>query len=283
MGSVHKRIKQIICVANHQYVEWMLNGKQIIVFVILFFLMRYVSVPLVALSESVGIPLQWTETFHATVNSAYMIPIFCFCFITLMSEFPKRNYEDTNIFFRTKRSTWYYGQILFSVYAIITYLVEIVVLFLTKIASVAYTGNGWSPIMKTYMEKYLEVGRGYNVVAIVPSEVYNHFAPNEAFFYTLLLLAGMFMGMNLIMFLFNLLEKKSVGIVINIVLIVIGIGMIYMKSDYLKYLPIGNVVLQCQNRPATRLTEWYEPLLYFLISNIIFIIIGRFRVRKVCL
>lgn len=276
-----KRIRQVFCVANHQYIEWLLNGKQIIVLIILFYLMQYVSNPLAAFSNKIGIPLQWSETFLAAVNSTYMIPIICFCFITVMSEFPKRNYEDTNIFFRTKRATWYYGQLLFSLYAILTFLGEIVALFLIRIAAIAYSGNGWSPIMKSYMETYVEEGREYGVVAVVPSEVFNHFSPNEAFFYTLLLLAGMFMGMNLIMFLFNLFDNKTVGIVIDIVLLVIGVGMIYMKSDFLKFLPIGNAVLQCQNRPVTRLTEWYEPIFYFLISNLLFIVIGRFRIRKV--
>lgn len=281
MGLVCKKIRQIFLIAHHQYAAWMLNGKQAVVFVILFFFMQYVSEPLAALSVDTGIPLQWAETFLSAVNSPFMLPVMLFCFMALMSEFPKRDYEDTNIFFCTKRANWYYGQILFSIYAVLTFLGETAGLFVIRTAKISYPANGWSPMIRYYMERYLEMGRGYGVVAVVPSEVFNHFAPDNAFFYTLLLLAGMLLEMGFIMFLFNLLDRKTVGIVINVLSVVLGIGMIYMKSKYLKLVPVGNAVLQCQNRPVTRLTQWYEPVLYFLISNIVLVIIGRIRIRRV--
>lgn len=276
-----KKIRQIVYTAHYQYIEWLLNGKQIIVLIILFFLMKHVSDPLIEFSKKIGSPLQWAETFLSAMNSSYLIPIICICFITLMSEFPKRDYGDINIFFRVGRTNWYYGQILFSVYAVITFLIETAALFVIRILPVAYPANGWSPFIKGYMEKYLEAGREYGVVAVVESEVYNHFAPTDAFFYTLLLLAGLFWGICLIMMVCNLFDKKAVGIVINIFLVVLGVGMLYMKSDYLRFFPIGNAVLSCQNRPVTRLTEWYEPLLYYAVCGIVFIVIGRIRVKKV--
>lgn len=278
-----RKWEQIFCVARHQYVEWLLNGKQVVIFFILFFMMQNISTPLIKFSQDIGIPLQWAETFLSAVNSFFTIPILCLCFITLMSEFPKRNYEDTNIFFRTGRATWYYGQILFSFFAVLTYLGEIVSLFLLRIMPVAYPANGWSPLIKSYMESYLETGKKYGVLAVVQSEVFNHFAPAEAFFMTVLLLAGLLAEINFIMLLFNLLNRKSAGIVINILLVVLGVGMLYMKSDNLSYIPLGNVVLQCQNTPATRLTEWYEPIRYFLISDFALVVLGRIKVRKLCL
>lgn len=281
MGSVCKNVRQIFSVAHHQYIQWLLNGKQVIIFIILFFLMQYVANPLVALSQELEIPLQWSEAFLAAANATYVLPVILLCFITLMSEFPKRNYEDVNIFFRTKRANWYYGQVLFSVYAILTFLLEIVGLFVIRTATISYLDNGWSPIIKQYMEKYLEVGKEHGVVAVVLGEVYNHFAPWEAFFYTILLLAGLFLEITLIMVVCNLFNKRAVGVVINVLFVVIGIGMLYMKSDYLKYIPLGNAVLKCQNRPVTRLTEWYEPIFYFLVSNIVLVIMGRFRIKKV--
>lgn len=276
-----KKVRRIFLVAHQQYIDWLLNGKQIIVLLVLFFLMKYLSDPLALLSVDLGIPLQGAETFLAAVNANYIIPVIPLCFITLMSEFPKRNYEDINLFFHAGRSNWYYGQILFSGCAILTYLLEITVLFLVRTARISYLDNGWSPVMKQYMEKYMEVGKKHGVIAVVKSEVYHHFSPWEAFILTLFLLAGMFLMITLIMFLCNLLNKRTAGIVINVLLIVIGEGMLYTNSEYLSFLPLGNAVLQCQNRPVTRMTEWYEPVIYFLVFNIILIIMGRIRIKRV--
>lgn len=281
MESVYKRVRQIFMIAYYQYIEWLINGKQLVILAILFFLVQYVTKPLVGLSKEIGIPLHLSEPFLATINSTYTIPLIFFCFITLMSEFPKRNYEDINLMFRTKRSNWYYGQLIFSIYAIVTFILEIIILFIGRIITISYIANGWSPITKHYMELYLDMGKRHGVVAVITSEVYHHFSPNEAFFYTLLLLAGMFLMINFIMMICNLIDKRTVGIVINILLVVIGLGMIYIKSSYLKYLPLGNVVLKCQNLPVTKLTERYYPILYFLIINIALIIAGRLLVRKV--
>lgn len=281
MESVYKRVRQIFMIAYYQYIEWLINGKQLVVLAILYFLMQHVTTPLVSLSKEIGIPLHWSEPFLAAVNSIYTIPLVFFCFITLMSEFPKRNYEDINLLFRTNRSNWYYGQFVFSIYAIVTFLLEMIILFIMRTINISYIANGWSPMMKHYMERYLDMGKRHGVVAVITSEVYHHFSPNEAFFYTLLLLVGMFLMINFIMMICNLIDKRTVGIVINVLLVVIGLGMIYIKSSYLKFIPLGNVVLKCQNLPVTQLTEKYYPILYFLIINIALIIAGRLLVRKV--
>lgn len=278
---VYKKVRQTFSIAHYQYIDWLLNGKQVIVFLVLFFLVQYVADPLVKLSEEVGIPFHWAETFIAASNSTYTIPLILFCFMTLMSEFPKRNYEDINFIFRSGRINWYYGQLIFALYAVITFLTEAAGLFLIRVIRISYPDNGWSPVTKQYIEKYLELGRGYGVIAVVPSEVYHHFSPSAAFFYTLLLFGGMLFCMNLIMLLFNLLNKKTTGIVINAVLIVTGLGLLYLKSDYLKLLPIGNAVLKCQNLPVTKITEGYIPVLYFIICNLLLILAGRMLIKKV--
>lgn len=276
-----KKVRQIFSVAHYQYIEWLLSGKQIVVLIILFFLMQYVSKPLDALSEKTNIPFQWTEIFLATVNSVYFIPIILFCFITLMSEFPKRSYEDLNILFRTKRANWYYGQVLFGIYAVITFIAEMAGLFLLRTISFTYLDNGWSPIIKNYMERYLEEGKRCGVVAVVSSEVYNHFSPNEAFFYNVLLLFGMFLEINFILMLFNLLNRKATGVVTIVLMTILGVGMIYMKSDYLMLFPIGNAMPKCHNLPVTKLTEWYEPVLYFFVSNGVLVIVGKLIIKRI--
>ncbi len=281
MELVYKNLRQIFIIARHQYIRWLINGKQLIVLAILFFFMQYVTKPLVNLSKEIGIPLHWSEPFLSAVNSIYTIPLVFFCFLTLMSEFPRRNFEDINLLFRTKRSNWYYGQFLFSIYAIITFMVEMVSMFLIRAASITYVANGWSPIIKNYMEKYIDYGKRHGVIAVISSEVYHHFSPNAAFFYTLLLFISIFVMMNFVMMISNLLDKRTVGIVINVLIVVVGLGMVYIKSPYLKYSPLGNVVLRCQNLPVTALTDRYYPVLYFLIWNVLLVAVGRLIIRKV--
>lgn len=281
MGLVYKKIRQIFCIAHYQYMEWILNGKQIIVLIVLFFLMQYVTNPIIALAKEIGLPIHWAEPFLAAVNSIYTIPLVIFCFITLMCDFPKRNYENINMIFYTKRTNWYFGQLLFCIYAIGTFMAEMVGLFLVRTLWISYLDNGWSPITKHYMEQYLDIGRKNGVVAVVPSEVYNHFSPELAFFYSLLLFAGMFFLISLIIMLFNFINKKTIGIILNILLVVSGLGMIYIKSSYLKFLPIGNAVLRCQNLPVTMLTDFYYPITYFILINLFFIIIGRIMIKKI--
>lgn len=283
MELVCKKSRQIFSVAYYQYRNWLLSGKQIVVFFILLFLMDYVAGPLADLSKGTGLPFHWAETFLAASNSSYVIPLILLCFLTLMSEFPKRNYEDINFLFRTNRANWYYGQLIFCVFAIATFLIETGTLFFLRTIRISYLANGWSPITKHYMEKYIDIGKGYGVIAVVPSEVYHHFSPMEAFFYTMLLLACFFLECSLIMMACNLLNRKMAGVLINILFIVLGMGMIYMKSDFLMLFPLGNAVLKCHNLPVTRLVEPEHPVYYFLISNVALAAVGRILIKKVTL
>lgn len=136
MALVRKNIRQIFSLAHYQYIEWLLNGKQIIVFLILLFMMLHVTNPIITLAESVNIPFHWAEPLLAAMNSIYMIPLILFCFLTLVCDLPKRNYETINFVFHTKRANWYYGQLLLIVYIISTCLTIFYILYFSNTTAI---------------------------------------------------------------------------------------------------------------------------------------------------
>ena len=94
-------------------------------FVLLIFIYSFIIEPLSLHAIKMNSPLNILEPFIATVNSEILMIIVPAVFMALFSDFPRT--DGNTLFFlqRIGKLNWILGQILYSLMAIVTYVVAI--------------------------------------------------------------------------------------------------------------------------------------------------------------
>ena len=82
-------IKQIFQVAKWSFIDWLMDIRQIFVLAVLICISNYTVMPLVNMSKDKDVPINILEPFLANINSVYIILIIFFCWLVLISDYPK--------------------------------------------------------------------------------------------------------------------------------------------------------------------------------------------------
>lgn len=275
------KIRQINIIAGQTYLEWIRDSRQIVVLVIMFFLSNYTVNPIISLSKAAEVPINLFEPFLANINSNYIITIILFCFLVLISDFPRMEGNNGYFLIRTDRKIWLWGKLLFAFLACITYVSALFLILTVKASQVSFFADGWSYIMKDFYTLYQEIAREHGIICIVQDSIYNNYTPFQAFWFTILLLIGMLFSLCLIMMIFNLCNKKIGGIITNIIIIVYGFMLAYSHSKYSCVLPVGNIMLQVQNTATHTIVPISVPFIYFAVMVICLLILNVILVKRV--
>lgn len=261
-----RRIKQILRVAKWSFIDWLMDVRQIFVLLLLICVSNYTVAPLVKMAKGEGKPLNMVEPFLANVNSVFFILIILFCWIVLISDYPKMEGNNGYILIRINRLTWLAGKVLAFFLAAVTFLAEVTAVFTVRACSVCFIADGWSTLMQ---EAYMEMDSGkleqYGVRCIVQDRVFNHYTPYEAFTYTALLLLGFCCMTALVMTAASLGKSKTAGLVVNVVLIVGGYSLVHTVSVRQFWLPVANVMLDRQATSLIRLVSKEYGYRYFAV------------------
>ena len=125
-------IKQIFQVAKWSFIDWLMDIRQIFVLAVLICISNYTVMPLVNMSKDKDVPINILEPFLANINSVYIILIILFCWLVLISDYPKMEGNNGYILIRINRITWLIGKILAFVFGAIVYLAELVIVFTAR-------------------------------------------------------------------------------------------------------------------------------------------------------
>lgn len=278
-------VKQIFKITRWSFMDWFMDVRQIVVLCVLLFVANYTVLPLVHLSRDVGVPINILEPFLANVNSLYIILIIVFCWLVLISDYPKMEGNNGYILIRVTRFRWLFGKMLAFVLSAIMFVGELVLVFVFQTLKIGFLANGWSYIMRDYEEKYMDMTGTYEIVSIVDERIFNHYLPYEAFGKTVLILLGLFCMMGLIMIAASLGKSKMVGLIINIILLVGGFAVVQAGSGVSFWLPITNVMLAYQSVELIRLVpksySWqYFGIICLLLIVCCMILVHRGQVQK---
>lgn len=275
------KLKQVFIIGTQTYREWFLNFRNIIILLVLFFLGNYTVAPLVNLSKQVDVPMNVFEPFIANMNSQFVVLMVLAAFLVLISDFPRMEGNNGYFLIRTSRVVWLAGKLLFALLAVLTYIAALVAALTVRVLEVAFYSEGWSYIMRDYFTKYVDLGFNNDTVCIVTDSLFNNFTAFEGFWYTIILLAAMLFMLCLIMMIANLINKKMIGIVTNLGLIVLGFVLAFSGSRIACILPVGNIMLSVQNTATHHIIPVWYPFVYFGSLIVLLTIVSIILVKKV--
>ena len=256
-------VKQILQVAKWSFIDWLFDIRQIFVLAVLICISNYTVLPLVHMSRDKNVPINILEPFLANINSVYIILIILFCWLVLISDYPKMEGNNGYILIRINRITWLLGKILAFVFAAVVYIIELVLVFTVRVLNTGFFANGWSYLMRDYSEKYLLEGDIYKIVCVVRENIFNHYLPYTAFRKTLILLFGLLCLFGLVMTAASLSKSKLAGLMCNLILIVGGFLLVQTGNPYCCWLPVANVMLSQQATQLIRLIPKNFSYIYF--------------------
>lgn len=263
-GDSMRALKQVLQVTKWSFIDWLMDVRQIFVFIVLICVSNYTVAPLVTLAKLHNLPMNFAEPFLANVNSIYIILIILACWVVLISDYPKMEGNNGYILIRINRMVWLWGKICSFLLEAVFYILELFLVLTVRAVNVCYPGNGWSYLMKEFDP--VAYSHEASVVCLVDAKVLNHYTPYQAFITTLLLLFGLFSMLSLIMIAASLGKSKMSGLIINLVLVIIGFAMLQSGSTMRCTLPVANVMLEEQATALIRLIPKYYSGVYFTVA-----------------
>ena len=213
----------------------------VIVAVLLIFINNFAVSPLTNNAELMGEPLNILEPFIAVANSEILILIIPIVFLTLIADYPK---VDTNTVFyivRIGRANWFVGQILKLIFMIISYLAVIFLGTVLPMLSKVFWYNGWSNVATGFVKMFPD-RRGDFGVELLPENLYHQLSVFEAAVKSYLLVAAYLMIIGLILLVFSLFKRKTLGFIICGGMISLGMAFSAIRTNLMWTMPMANSI-----------------------------------------
>lgn len=234
-------LKQAFSCEVTEFVKWVCDARMVIVAVLLIFINNFAVSPLTNNAELMGEPLNILEPFIAVANSEILILIIPIVFLTLIADYPK---VDTNTVFyivRIGRANWFVGQVLKLVFMIVSYLAVIFLGTVLPMLSKGFWYNGWSNVATGFVKMFPD-RRGDFGVALLPENLYNQLSVFEAAVKSYLLVAAYLMIIGLILLVFSLFKRKTLGFIICGGMISHGMAFSAIRTNLMWTMPMANSI-----------------------------------------
>lgn len=273
--------KQILSVASVEYNKWLHNPRMVIMVLFFLFSYNYIIELMINAADKMDSYIMILEPFIAMTNSKLLVMIVPALFMLLISDFPK---TDGNTMFyvqRVGKFNWMFGQILFAVYAAISYLAAIFSVLSILIAPKAYAKNSWSTVITSYGKEF-DTESESRIASLIGGQLYNNLTPVNAFLLTFLLMFMYLMALSLMLMLSFSAGKRIIGILISYVIIGVGSSLCGMNSKLQWFFPSAHAISwlhfdEVLNIQKFRLTYSY---LYFVVWIVVLFIISCLSVKR---
>ncbi len=234
-------LKQSFFCARAEFIKWICDARMIILGVLLIFIYSFAIEPLKSNAELMGEPLNILEPFIAIANSGAILLIIPLVFLTLIADFPK---IDTNTVFyimRVGRLNWLFGQLLKLIFMALSYLAVIFLGAVLPMLSKGFWYNGWSNVATGFVKMFPD-RRGDFGVELLPENLYNQLSVFEAAVKSYLLVAAYLMIIGLILLVFSLFKRKTLGFIICGGMISLGMAFSAIRTNLMWTMPMANSI-----------------------------------------
>ncbi len=280
-------LQKIISVAEVEYGKWICNWRMVILLMLYVFIKTSTIDPLVSCAKQMKQPLNMMEAVLAVGNSGLVLLILPIIYLTLMADFPCVDGNSFFVIHRIGRRNWMIGQLLFSVFSLLTYITIVFLsVFLTTLPY-SFVANGWSLVVTDY-EYYLPEGSGGVIASLLPANLYNQMPPNQAAVYTFLLLFLYLMILNGIMLLFRILRRKVMGFFLSGCMIVFGAALCAIHSKVMWLFPMAHSIVWLHYDSKFRALECslqtsviYDLAIIFFMLMLCFLTIHRYNFDQI--
>ena len=258
-------LKKTILVLRAGLQETFSDKKIIVLLLIIGFIIDNGVRQMVSNALQVEQPLGIFEGFIMCVNHWYYLIIFLIGFIFILASVPRLNSEQIFLIYRTGKKSWLFGEIIqVSVCAVI----YIFVLFVSSIVSCArycYIGNIWSNFTVYYKSDYETLLSDHN--RFIDQQVFKYYSPYQSVLHCILLLALCLTLMGTIILCFTIINKKLVGIILNIFFILFVLIFNEYHTGVMWLSPFCHAVLALHNMYVYK--QLSVPLVYSYLYLII--------------
>lgn len=267
-------------IAKGEYIKWITNPRIITVGILLVFIHSFAVQPMLQHANKYGEPLNVLEPFLAVCNSGMMVLFMPVVFILLISDFPVMGSNTLLTVQRTGKQNWFWGQMLFVVMSIISY---IAVIFLGCILmSKGKIQDTWSDTIALYNSRFPEEAHGF-VSKLLPPNLYNQMSILDSLAYTIVLLSLYLLMIALILCLMKMLYLRTMGIFSVIAICALGAATCALQIPAQWLFPTSNALIWLHYQELLRepITPISRSLLYFIIGDIILLTANLFVVKKI--
>ena len=276
---MNKNIKCILAVARSEYVKWISNPRIIIIGVLLIFMHTLAVEPLLERADKIGLPLDILEPFAAIGNSGMLVMLMPCVFLLLISDYPKMTGNTLFFVQRTGRWNWFVGQIVFMIYAIITFLIAILI-GSVLISKGDITGT-WSDVITKYDAKFPNEAGSFTS-QLIPSNLYNQITLPSAIIHTIILMAAYMFLLAMVIYFFKLIHIQSFGLFAAISIVAAGVVTCSLKMNIMWSFPMANTIVwlhyeEIIGKPIVPI--WYSYI-YFCIAVIILVLLNLIAVKR---
>ena len=281
MKTNENSIRKIFSVASTEYVKWICNPRMIVMFVVFIFIYDYIIKEMIKGAVKMDTLVSVSEPFIATTNSTLLILFVPAVFIMLISDFPKTDGNTMFFICRTGKFNWILGQIVFSIYASVTYLFAIFVSTCVLVSKYAYVGNDWSTVVTKYGLTFPDE-KGGRIANFITGRLYNNMTPVKALIRTFTLQFLYLMLISMMLLTGFAVGKRMLGMIISCGVICLGSGL-SLSSSGLKWLfPSTNSIAWMHYDMVLKkqIVDMTKSYLYFIILIILLLIASLIFIKR---
>lgn len=265
------RMKSVLFIAKTEYVKWISNPRIILVGM-LFLCMKTLAVePLLERAEKMGGSLNLLEPFAAIGNSGMLVMLMPCVFLALVSDYPAISGNTLFIVSRTGKKNWFWGQMIFILAAIVSYIGAI--LLAGVLLSKGRADLAWSEVVRKYTTVFPEEANNY-ASKLLPSNLYNQIPLPAAVLQTIVLMGAYLFSLVLILYFFKLIQLQSAGIFA--VFVVIGLGAVTcaLKSAAMWIFPMANTISWMHYEEILRKPVYPVGFSFLYFAVVIFLLVA---------
>ncbi len=278
---MNKRFTAIWGTARAEYVKWLTNPRNILLFVMIIFAKTMALDPLFEKADRFGSKIGILEPFAAVGNSALLIMFLPAVYLVLMSDFPKFDGGSMYAISRIGKREWLFGQILFAVMSTMTYILAMFVFITVFSLGSADIILSWSDCTRYYIAKFPDEATSF-AVRLLPSNLYNQIELVPAVVHTIILLFLHLFLLSLILLIFKISSMKNAGLFANLTVIALGFVTCMANTKIMWAFPMANSIIWLHYTEILR-----EPIMpirfsyaYFAVMIILLIITAMLVVKK---
>lgn len=249
------RLRCVFAVARTEYLKWLTDPRVIIVGVLLVFMRSLAVEPLLERAVKFGEKLNILEPFVAVGNSGMLVMLMPCVFLVLISDYPKMTGSTLFFIRRTGKTNWFWGQVLFLLMAIVTFLLAVLVG--SMLVSGGSFAEDWSNTVTKYSARFPNEAGSFTS-QLLPSNLYNQLSLMSAVTHTLALMTMYLFSLSLIIYFFKLIHIQSFGLFAAIFIVAAGVMTCSLKMPSMWAFPMANTIvwlhydeiLRAQNFPV---------------------------------
>lgn len=268
-------IKKIYLTARTEYIKWLFDPRMIIIGAMIIFIYNLSVFPLSEMAAEMKGKLNIFEPFVAITNSNLLIIMIPGVFLTLVSDFPKT--DGSSLFFlqRIDRINWVLGQILFIVFAVITFIAIIFAASVLPILNIASFENKWSNTVMDYRTVFPQKSLSFGAALITENLTYQ-ISPLSAAVQSSVLVMLYLIVLSEIMLVFNTLGIKIMGLVTSAGVIAMGGALCTVNVSAKWIFPMSHTIIWLHKTKYFRqsVMELWKSYLYFIALIVILLLLS---------